>query len=157
MIIVSLIRRLARLLRSWKSKPRFGTPGLGLAAALAIAAVLLVFLTSGPKAAPTSRSPQPVPDPPVQERPAPAPKIELPKKTLPVPEPEAEGRCPNGCDVPPPDCLIKGNISPRTGERIYHLPGQQFYDRTVISPEKDEAWFCTEEEARANGWRRAKV
>jgi len=44
-----------------------------------------------------------------------------------------------------------------TGERIYHLPGQQYYDRTVISPEDGERWFCTKEEAEANGWRRAKV
>lgn len=47
-------------------------------------------------------------------------------------------------------------MSFRTGERIYHLPGQSFYEETVITPEKGERWFCTEEEARANGWRRTK-
>ena len=25
------------------------------------------------------------------------------------------------------DCSIKGNISINSGERIYHLPGQEFY------------------------------
>ena len=43
-----------------------------------------------------------------------------------------------------------------TGEKIYHVPGQNFYNETKISPEYGERWFCTEAEARANGWRRAK-
>lgn len=54
----------------------------------------------------------------------------------------------------PTDCRIKGNIS-QSG-RIYHLPGQEHYDRTVISPGKGEAWFCSEAEARAAGFRRAR-
>ena len=52
-------------------------------------------------------------------------------------------------------CNIKGNIS-RSGERIYHLPGQAFYDETRISTSKGERWFCSEKEARAAGWRRAR-
>lgn len=52
------------------------------------------------------------------------------------------------------DCVIKGNIS-RSGEKIYHLPFQAFYDRTRITERKGERWFCTEDEARAAGWRRA--
>lgn len=52
-------------------------------------------------------------------------------------------------------CAIKGNIG-RTGTRIYHMPGQAFYDRTVISASAGERWFCTETEARAAGWRRAR-
>lgn len=52
-------------------------------------------------------------------------------------------------------CAIKGNISITSGERIYHLPGQQYYDETIITPEKGERWFCTEAEAQAAGWRRA--
>lgn len=51
-------------------------------------------------------------------------------------------------------CVIKGNIS-KSG-RIYHLPGQENYDKTRISPSKGERWFCTEAEARAAGWRRAR-
>lgn len=54
------------------------------------------------------------------------------------------------------DCVIKGNIA-SDGEKIYHVPGQRHYDDTVISPEKGERWFCSEEEARDAGWRRAKV
>lgn len=51
-------------------------------------------------------------------------------------------------------CVIKGNIS--GNGRIYHMPGQQFYDRTKIDTGKGERWFCTEAEARAAGWRKAK-
>lgn len=53
-----------------------------------------------------------------------------------------------------PNCRIKGNIS-RSGERIYHVPGQEFYTRTQISVTKGERWFCSEAEARAAGWRKA--
>ena len=56
--------------------------------------------------------------------------------------------------APDPGCTIKGNIS-RSGERIYHLPGQADYGRTRISGGTGERWFCSESEARAAGWRRA--
>jgi len=52
-------------------------------------------------------------------------------------------------------CNVKGNIS-RKGKRIYHVPGQKFYDRTKISEPKGERWFCSEDEARAAGWRAAR-
>ena len=52
-------------------------------------------------------------------------------------------------------CDIKGNIS-SSGERIYHVPGGQYYSRTKINPSKGERWFCSESEARAAGWRRSK-
>ena len=57
--------------------------------------------------------------------------------------------------TPSKACVIKGNIS-RSGERIYHAPGQKYYERTRISKSKGERWFCSEAEARAAGWRRAK-
>lgn len=53
------------------------------------------------------------------------------------------------------DCAIKGNISSK-GVRIYHMPGQEHYGRTRISAAKGERWFCSEAEARAAGWRRAR-
>jgi endonuclease YncB( thermonuclease family) len=56
---------------------------------------------------------------------------------------------------PTTSCRIKGNIS-RNGVRIYHIPGQQDYGRTRITESKGERWFCSEEEARAAGWRRAR-
>ncbi|ESY58469.1 hypothetical protein X744_17015 [Mesorhizobium sp. LNJC372A00] len=52
-------------------------------------------------------------------------------------------------------CGIKGNISYNTGERIYHVPGQEHYSETRISLSKGERWFCSEDAARAAGWRKA--
>jgi hypothetical protein len=54
------------------------------------------------------------------------------------------------------ECQIKGNISP-SGERIYHVPGQKYYGRTRISPGRGERWFCSEADARAEGWRKSRV
>jgi hypothetical protein len=55
------------------------------------------------------------------------------------------------------NCIIKGNISINTGERIYHVPGQKHYAETRISPQHGERWFCSESEARSAGWRRSRV
>lgn len=52
-------------------------------------------------------------------------------------------------------CNIKGNISINSGERIFHVPGQHYYSATKISPQYGERWFCSEQEARAAGWRKA--
>lgn len=52
-------------------------------------------------------------------------------------------------------CNIKGNVSIGSGERIYHVPGQHYYEATKISLQYGERWFCSEEEARAAGWRKA--
>lgn len=56
----------------------------------------------------------------------------------------------------PAGCVIKGNVSSRSGERIYHLPGQSWYAATKINPNKGERWFCSERDARDAGWRRAQ-
>ncbi|UOA26242.1 hypothetical protein DSM107133_00937 [Pseudosulfitobacter sp. DSM 107133] len=53
-------------------------------------------------------------------------------------------------------CQIKGNVSYNSGERIYHMPGQEDYHRTRINWVEGERWFCTEADARAAGWRRAR-
>lgn len=57
--------------------------------------------------------------------------------------------------VAPTDCLIKGNIS--NNGRIFHVPGQKYYNDTKISASRGERWFCTEAEARAAGWRKSKI
>lgn len=54
------------------------------------------------------------------------------------------------------NCVIKGNIS-SSGEKIYHMPGQRFYEKTVIDGNKGERWFCSESEAENAGWRKSKV
>ncbi|MDJ1007782.1 MAG: thermonuclease family protein [Paracoccaceae bacterium] len=67
----------------------------------------------------------------------------------------AANRAPARPAPPPPGaCVIKGNIS--GSGRIYHLPGQEHYSATRIDTGKGERWFCTEAEARAAGWRRAR-
>lgn len=52
-------------------------------------------------------------------------------------------------------CVIKGNISAGK-EKIYHLPGCQSYEKTVIDTSTGEQWFCTEQEALQAGWRKAQ-
>lgn len=49
-------------------------------------------------------------------------------------------------------CAIKGNITAK-GEKIYHVPGGAFYQRTMIEEGKGERFFCTPAEAEAAGWR----
>lgn len=56
-----------------------------------------------------------------------------------------------------PSCAIKGNISVNSGEQIYHIPGQKYYEETRISVGKGERWFCSEEEAREAGWRKSRL
>lgn len=48
-------------------------------------------------------------------------------------------------------CVIKGNRN-RRGQWIYHLPGMPYYNAT-----RAEEMFCSEEQARAAGYRRAIV
>lgn len=56
----------------------------------------------------------------------------------------------------PNGCTIKGNIS-SSGEKIYHLPGQKFYQKTIINENKGEKWFCTEDDAQQAGFRKSNV
>ena len=51
-------------------------------------------------------------------------------------------------------CNIKGNISYNSGRKIYHIPGMEDYETTVIDKARGE-WFCSESEAIKNGWRKA--
>lgn len=67
----------------------------------------------------------------------------------------ANQRAPSAPAAPPPGaCAIKGNIS--GSGRIYHMPGQEHYEATRINEARGERWFCSEAEARAAGWRRAR-
>lgn len=68
-----------------------------------------------------------------------------------TPTPSSSG-CPSGCFAPPSGCEIKGNIN-SDGVKIYHVPSGAFYDATIIDTSRGERWFCTPEEAVANGWR----
>ena len=68
----------------------------------------------------------------------------------------AEYSCPTGCKAHLNGCDIKGNISYSSKERIFHAPEQEYYAPTVITPMFGERWFCTEEDAIANGWRKSQ-
>ncbi|WP_460467823.1 thermonuclease family protein [Calidifontibacter terrae] len=85
-----------------------------------------------------------------------APTTSAPKPSPPViaaPTPPAKSTKPAQVAG---QCLIKGNIS-KSGEKIYHVPGQRHYADTVITPSKGERMFCSEQEAQNAGWRRSKV
>jgi Staphylococcal nuclease homologue len=56
--------------------------------------------------------------------------------------------------APSTDCIIKGNIN-RRGERIYHIPGQAAY-AAINMEDPRKRWFCSEDDARAAGWRPAR-
>ena len=56
--------------------------------------------------------------------------------------------------APSPDCIIKGNVN-REGERIYHMPGGTSYAKVNMDV-PGKRWFCSEDEAKAAGWRPAK-
>lgn len=63
--------------------------------------------------------------------------------------------CPSGCTYHKEGCDIKGNVAFESGEKIYHMPNQEFYSETKINTAYGERWFCTEEEALSNGWRKS--
>ncbi|HIQ56668.1 TPA: hypothetical protein EYG96_01350, partial [Candidatus Gracilibacteria bacterium] len=54
------------------------------------------------------------------------------------------------------NAYVKGNISYRTGVKIYHVPGCNNYENTIISIGKGERYFCSEQDAINSGWRKAK-
>ncbi len=51
----------------------------------------------------------------------------------------------------PEGCPIKGQVSGRA--RVYVLPWSPAYDNVKVRAAKGERWFCSEEEARAAGWK----
>lgn len=55
-----------------------------------------------------------------------------------------------------PVCLIKGNID-AAGNKIYHVPGQKYYEATEIEPLNGERWFCSDSDAVKNGWRKSQI
>lgn len=49
---------------------------------------------------------------------------------------------------------VKANIDAQ-GRKLYHLPGMRNYNQVVISPEKGEAIYCSEQDAIDAGWTKA--
>lgn len=73
-----------------------------------------------------------------------------PEASTPVPQasPDSSAGLKDGASCSNP--TIKGNINSKK-EKIYHVPGGQFYDQT-----KAEQMFCTEEEAIEAGFRKSQ-
>jgi endonuclease YncB( thermonuclease family) len=59
----------------------------------------------------------------------------------------------SAADAPSPDCVIK-SVS-RSGQCIYHLPGDAYYS-SINMKSKGKRWFCSAEEAEAAGCRAPK-
>jgi endonuclease YncB( thermonuclease family) len=51
------------------------------------------------------------------------------------------------------NCIIKGVIGP-AGERTYYVPTDNEYDEVSVDPGRGGRRFCSDEEARAEGWSR---
>ncbi len=64
---------------------------------------------------------------------------------------QAANACPQGCDDPPPGCVIKGNIG-STGLKFFILPENPLWERAIVEAVKGEKWFCSAAEAQANGF-----
>lgn len=52
-------------------------------------------------------------------------------------------------------CVVLGNIGDKK-EKIFHVPGCPNYKQTKIETAKGERIFCSESDAIAAGWRKAK-
>ena len=50
-------------------------------------------------------------------------------------------------------CVIKGNLRiPGNGNKTYHFPGCGNYNQTLIELYKGDKWFCTEAQAKKEGF-----
>lgn len=56
-----------------------------------------------------------------------------------------------------PKCIIKGNIDDNSDRRNYYLPTCAQYKFTIVEKDMGENWFCTEKEAAAAGFTKAKT
>ena len=63
--------------------------------------------------------------------------------------------CPQGCvSQPDSSCSIKGNVNTSSSTKIYHVEGESSsYGRVNMKEGEGDLWFCTRDEAEANGFR----
>ncbi|MFH0762508.1 MAG: hypothetical protein V1925_01290, partial [Candidatus Omnitrophota bacterium] len=55
-----------------------------------------------------------------------------------------------------PKCVIKGNYDKNSSLSNYYFPGCPQYEFTIVEKDLGENWFCTEKEAQAAGFTKAK-
>jgi endonuclease YncB( thermonuclease family) len=60
-------------------------------------------------------------------------------------------------DPPNAHCIIKGNFDTTRYKKIYYLPRCGGYYQTFILTYQGDAWFCTEAEARAEGFTKSET
>ena len=80
---------------------------------------------------------------------------EVEERPTPVPTRSVGAGCPQGCvSQPDPSCGIKGNVNTSRDTKIYHVEGSSSsYGRVKMKEEEGDLWFCTKDEAEANGFR----
>ena len=80
---------------------------------------------------------------------------EIGERPTPVPMQSVGAGCPQGCvNQPDPSCSIKGNVNTSRDTKIYHVEGSSSsYGRVKMKEEEGDLWFCTKDEAEANGFR----
>lgn len=69
------------------------------------------------------------------------------------PTPTPDPRCRDGCETPPPGCVVKGDIE-SNGSRFFYLPNDEGYAGVRVNTETGDRWFCALNDAQAAGWTR---
>lgn len=57
-----------------------------------------------------------------------------------------------GANTPQQGCVIAGTID--QGKKLYYGPLDTDYGKKTVDPTRGERWFCSDDDARAAGWRR---
>lgn len=68
---------------------------------------------------------------------------------------ETETSDPATCTISDNCICAKGNVNVSSGTMIYHLQGQAFYDKTKVNVSEGDSYFCSEDAAKAAGFRKS--
>ena len=72
-------------------------------------------------------------------------------------EPQAtatpDPRCRDGCETPPPGCVVKGDVE-TDGSHFFYLPNDEGYSRVNVDIANGDRWFCALSDAQGAGWSR---
>lgn len=67
--------------------------------------------------------------------------------------PTPDVRCREGCETPPPGCVVKGEVE-ANGSRFFYLPNDAGYAGVRVNIANGDRWFCALTDAQAAGWAR---
>lgn len=70
-----------------------------------------------------------------------------------VDTPTPDPRCRDGCETPPPGCVVKGEVE-ADGTRFFYLPNDEGYAGVRVNIVNGDRWFCALTDAQAAGWAR---